>query len=369
VIDDEVHDAWDDGYVRINELFAEKVATVARAAGRRPLILTQDYQLYLAPARIRQLVPHAAMQHFVHIPWPTPQYWKILPQTIRDSIVHGLLANDIVAFQSTLDAQNFLYTCEQNLGLAVDMRERAVLREGRVTWVRSYPISIDVDALEQLASSRPVLKEEEQLTKDRPQQLIVRVDRTDPSKNIVRGFLAYDRLLATHPELRGKVQFWAFLQPSRQDVAEYREYLRSIRRTAEGVNNRWRRSGWEPVRLEIGENMRRAVALYRSFDVLLINSIYDGMNLVAKEGSLVNQRDGVLVLSENAGAHEELGAHALTINPFDVDATAEALHRALTLPEAERHRRAEALRQIVRTNDLSRWVSLQLQDLRDLLRD
>jgi trehalose 6-phosphate synthase len=369
VIDDAVHDAWDNGYVRINELFADKVAEVARGAGRRPLILTQDYQLYLAPARVRQLVPHAAMQHFVHIPWPTPQYWKILPQGMRDPIVRGLLANDIVAFQSNLDAHNFLHTCAQNLGLAVDERESAVLHEGRVTWVRSYPISIDVDALEQLASSRPVLREEALLERDRTSKLIVRVDRTDPSKNVVRGFLAYDRLLSAHPEHRGQVQFWAFLQPSRQDVAEYREYLRAIRRTAEGVNNRWRREGWEPVRLEIGENLRRATALYRTFDVLLINSIYDGMNLVAKEGSLVNQRDGVLVLSENAGAHEELGAHALTVNPFDVDATAEALHRALTLPPAERRRRAEALRQIVRTNDLARWVSLQLQDLRDLLRD
>ena len=369
VIDDEVHDAWDNGYVRLNELFAEKIAAVARATGRRPLILTQDYQLYLSPARVRQLVPHAAMQHFVHIPWPTPQYWKILPQAMRDAIVTGLLANDIVAFQSTLDAHNFLLTCEQNLGLAVDMRERAVLREGRVTWVRSYPISIDIEALEQLAASKPVLREEAQLEKQRAEKLIVRVDRTDPSKNIVRGFLAYDRLLSTHPEHRGKVQFWAFLQPSRQDVAEYREYLRAIRRTADAVNNRWRRNGWEPVRLEIGENIRRAAALYRNFDVLLINSIYDGMNLVAKEGSLVNRRDGVLVLSENAGAHEELGAQALTVNPFDVDDTADSLHRALTLPQAERHRRAEALRQIVRTNDLSRWVSLQLQDLRDLLRD
>ncbi|HEX6489120.1 MAG TPA: trehalose-6-phosphate synthase [Candidatus Dormibacteraeota bacterium] len=368
-IDDEVHDAWEHGYVRVNQLFAEEVAEVAKSSPNRPLILTQDYQLYLAPAGIRELLPDAAMQHFVHIPWPTPQYWKILPQPMRDAIVHGLLANDIVAFQSTIDAHNFLLTCEQNLGLAVDMRERTVLSSGRVTWVRSYPISIDIDALETLAESRPVKREEETVAAARAKQVIVRVDRTDPSKNIIRGFRAYDRLLASHAEHRGKVQFWAFLQPSRQDVAEYREYLRAIRRTADAVNNRWRKDDWEPIRLEIGENIRRATALYKTYDVLLINSIYDGMNLVAKEGSLVNQRDGVLVLSENAGAHEELGEHALTVNPFDVDDTAEALHRALTLPQAERHRRAEALRQIVRTNDLSRWVSLQLQDLRDLLRD
>lgn len=369
IIDDHYHDAWQQGYVRVNELFAEKVVRVAKSREGRPLILTQDYQLYLAPASIRRRLPQAAMQQFVHIPWPTPQYWKILPQQMRDAIVAGLLANDVVGFQSTRDAHNFLLTCEQNLGVGVDFRERAVFSGGRVTWVRSYPISVDIEALERLSASRAVQREEEALLERRPEHLIIRVDRTDPSKNIVRGFLAYDRLLAAHPEYRGKVLFWAFLQPSRQDVAEYRDYLRSIRRTAEAVNSRWRRQRWEPIRLEVGDNIRRAVAAYRNYDVLLVNSIYDGMNLVAKEGPLVNTRDGVLVLSENAGAHEELGEQALTVNPFDVDDAAEALHRALTMPAGARRRRAEALRQIVRNNDLSRWLSLQLQDLRDLLRD
>ena len=369
IIDDHYHDAWKSGYVRVNELIADRVVEVAKSREGRPLILTQDYQLYLAPASVRQRLPQAAMQQFVHIPWPTPQYWKILPQPMRDAIVNGLLANDIVGFQSTADARNFLLTCEQNLGLGIDLRERAVFSGGRVTWVRSYPISVDIEALVRLAESKAVQREEEALLPRRPEHLIVRVDRTDPSKNIVRGFLAYDRLLAEHAEYRGKVLFWAFLQPSRQDVAEYREYLRSIRRTAEAVNNRWRRQHWEPIKLEIGENLRRAVAAYKNYDVLLVNSIYDGMNLVAKEGPLVNTRDGVLVLSENAGAHEELGEYSLTVNPFDVDDTAEALHRALTMPVGARKRRAESLRQIVRANDLSRWLSLQLQDLRDLLRD
>jgi trehalose 6-phosphate synthase len=243
IIDDHYHDAWLNGYVRVNQQIAEQVAAVARAGDGRPLILTQDYQLYLAPAGIRRRLPQAAMQQFVHIPWPTPQYWKILPQAMRDALVRGLLANDIVGFQSTLDAHNFLLTCEQNLGLGVDMRERAVFSGGRVTWVRSYPISIDIDALERLAESRGVQREEQALLQRRPEHLIVRVDRTDPSKNIVRGFLAYDRLLHEHPEYRGKVLFWAFLQPSRQDVAEYREYLRSIRRsTGSRSGSRWERT-------------------------------------------------------------------------------------------------------------------------------
>jgi trehalose 6-phosphate synthase len=341
---------------------------VARRSQRTPLVMTQDYQLYLAPRVIRDKVPDAALQQFVHIPWPTPQYWKILPQPMRDAIVDGLLANDVVGFQSSLDVRNFLLTCEENMGVRVDHRERAVLYKGRVVWVRSYPISIDVSAMEQLAASAAVRKEEDAIQGWRPEKLIVRVDRTDPSKNIVRGFLAYEKMLRQHPELRRTVQFWAFLQPSRQDVPAYRDYLARIRRTAERINAEQGRKGWEPVRLELGENMRRAAAAYRNFDVLLVNPIYDGMNLVAKEGMLVNQQDGVLVLSENAGSHEELGDQAITVNPFDVDLTAEALYEALQMPVEERRRRGQMVRRIVRSNDINRWVSLQIRDLRDLVR-
>jgi trehalose 6-phosphate synthase len=368
VIDDRIHTAWYDGYVAVNQQIAEMAASVARRSQRTPLVMTQDYQLYLAPRVIRDKVPDAALQQFVHIPWPTPQYWKILPQPMRDAIVDGLLANDVVGFQSSLDVRNFLLTCEENMGVRVDHRERAVLYKGRVVWVRSYPISIDVSAMEQLAASAAVRKEEDAIHGWRPEKLIVRVDRTDPSKNIVRGFLAYEKMLRQHPELRRTVQFWAFLQPSRQDVPAYRDYLARIRRTAERINAEQGRKGWEPVRLELGENMRRAAAAYRNFDVLLVNPIYDGMNLVAKEGMLVNQQDGVLVLSENAGSHEELGDQAITVNPFDVDLTAEALYEALQMPVEERRRRGQMVRRIVRSNDINRWVSLQIRDLRDLVR-
>jgi trehalose 6-phosphate synthase len=368
VIDDRIHTAWNDGYVEVNRQIAEAAVGVARQAQRTPLIMTQDYQLYLAPRVIREKVPDASLQQFVHIPWPTPQYWKILPQSMRDAIVDGLLANDVVGFQSSLDVRNFLLTCEENMGVRVDHRERAVLYKGRVVWVRSYPISIDVAAMEQMAESSAVRKEEDAINGWRPEKLIVRVDRTDPSKNVVRGFLAYEKMLRLRPQLRGKVQFWAFLQPSRQDVPAYRDYLGRIRRSAERINAELGRRNWQPIRLELGENMRRAVAAYRNFDVLLVNPIYDGMNLVAKEGMLVNQQDGVLVLSENAGSHEELGEQAITVNPFDVDLTADALYQALQMPVAERRRRGQMVRRIVRSNDINRWVSLQIRDLRDLVR-
>jgi len=162
------------------------------------------------------------------------------------------------------------------------------------------------------------------------------------------------------------VQFWAYLQPSRQDISFYRKYLREVQLAARELNQRYAVGRWKPVRLELREDLPRAIAGYKEFDVLLVNPIYDGMNLVAKEGMMVNQRDGVLVLSENAGCHEELGEWAFSINPFDVDATADALHRALTMEARQRHGRMVKIREAVRQNDIARWIASQLQDIRDL---
>ena len=278
---------------------------------------------------------------------------------MRDAILEGLLGCDIVGFQSSLDVRNFLLTCEENLGLQVDEHERAVIAGGRIVYARHYPISVDVSATMRLAASRGVKRQEEELATWRPPRLIARIDRTDPSKNIVRGFIAYEKLLRYHPDLHGQVQFWAFLQPSRQDVAAYSRYLRHIRQTAGRINSEFGK---------IAESERKAIAAMRNFDVLLVNPVYDGLNLVAKEGALVNHKDGVIVLSENAGAHEELREHVLSINPFDVEATAAAIYTALTMPAADRHRLNEGARNVVRTNDIARWISNQVQDLRDLTR-
>jgi trehalose 6-phosphate synthase len=173
-------------------------------------------------------------------------------------------------------------------------------------------------------------------------------------------------MLSDHPELHGRVQFWSFLQPSRQEIRSYRSLIHSIRSVVKGVNTRFGADGWTPIRLELGENIRRAMSAFKNFDVLLVNSIFDGMNLVAKEGTLVNRRDGVLLLSENTGAHEELGEFAITINPFEVDATADALFRALTMGAAERRRRAEGCRAAVRANDITRWINDQLRDFEEV---
>jgi trehalose 6-phosphate synthase len=377
-IDRDTDHAWTEGYVKVNRLFADRVIQAARrsASGgngngksrsrERPLILIQDYQLYLVARMVRERLPAVTLQQFIHIPWPTPQYWKVLPSKMRDPIVEGLLGNDIVGFQTPRDCRNFLLTCEENMGLSVDYIEQAVFVRGRTVWVRSYPVSIDVDQFVEKAASPEVVQEQRNIRRWRPRKLILRVDRSDPSKNLLRGFAAYDRMLQAHPELVGEVQFWAYLQPSRQDVPFYRKYLEDVQFVARELNQRFGKAGWKPVRLELREDINRAVAAYKEFDVLLVNSIYDGMNLVAKEGMMVNEQDGVLILSENTGAHGELGQWALTVNPFDIDQTADVLYQALTMDQRQRRARLTRIRSAIRQNDIARWISSQLQDIRDL---
>jgi trehalose 6-phosphate synthase len=366
VVDKSIYRAWFDGYRIVNAAIAERALKIGRELPRRPLFLTQDYQLYLAPELIRTALPEAVMQHFIHVPWPEPRYMKVLPAVMREAIFTGLLANDVIGLQTSLDVHNFLQCCVELMGLRVAEAEGAVLFNGRLVWIRAYPVSIDVDAMRQLGESARVREFEAEVASWRPEMLIVRVDRTDPSKNLIRGFLAYERLLDDHPEYKGRVTLWAFLQPSRQDVDAYRQYLHLVRSTVDRINSQFRTAGWDPIHLDLGEDLHRAIAAYRSYDVLLVNPILDGMNLVAKEGPIVNQRSGVLVLSESAGAHEELGTYGLSINPFDVETTARAIHRALQMSPVERAARSKAINQIVAANDVARWIRHQLEDIRSV---
>jgi trehalose 6-phosphate synthase len=225
------------------------------------------------------------------------------------------------------------------------------------------PISVDAAEFEELAASEAVLAAEREIVERRPEYLVVRVDRTDPSKNIVRGFRAFELLLERHPELHRRIGMLALLDPSRQNIPEYAEYLAAIEREARRVNDRFQQRGWRPVDLQIEDNFAKSVAAYKQFDVLLVNAIFDGMNLVAKEAPLVNTRDGVVVLSENAGAHAELGDWALTVNPFDVEGQADAIVDAVSLDVAERRRRLDAIRAHVRRHDLNEWVDSLLAAL------
>jgi trehalose 6-phosphate synthase len=208
-----------------------------------------------------------------------------------------------------------------------------------------------------------VLAAEQEIVARRPEYLVLRVDRTDPSKNVVRGFRAFELYLDAHPEMHARIGMLALLDPSRQDIPEYSEYLGAVQREARRVNDRFQREGWIPIDLQIDDDFPRAVAGYKQFDVLLVNAIFDGLNLVAKEAPLVNERDGVLLLSENAGAHEELAPYVLTVNPFDVYGQAEAIHAALGLSRGERRSRIEGIRARVRDHDLGAWIESQLADV------
>jgi trehalose 6-phosphate synthase len=225
------------------------------------------------------------------------------------------------------------------------------------------PIAVDPAEFDALKASEGVRAEERVLAEDRPEQLIVRVDRVELSKNVVRGFRAYALMLERHPEHIGRVQMLVLLNPSRESLSEYGEYRAAIEDEAAAVNDRFSVGGLPAVDLRIADNFPLNVAANKQFDVLFVNPIFDGMNLVAKEGPLVNDRAGVVVLSENAGAHAELAPWTVTVNPFDLDGQAEALHRALTMPLEERRRRLNAIAAHVREHDLEAWTQEQLRDL------
>jgi len=332
-------DAWNDGYLTVNRDIAE--AVVARIAGREsPLVMFHDYHLYTCPGLVREARPDAFLQHFVHIPWSQPDSWRILPARMREPIYRGLLANDVIGFHTTAYCRNFLHCCRELMELEVDYERGAVLHSGRETWVRAYPLGIDAARLERVAASEEVAEYEQELLRRRRDHLILRVDRADLSKNVLRGFTAFDVFLQQHPEFRERVTFIAHLQPSRQDVPEYAEYLERIEALVAVVNHRHGTTDWMPIDLRIYENFHEAVARYKHFDLLMVNSLFDGMNLVAKEAPAVNTRDGVVLLSENTGAHEELGDCTLSVNPFDIQEQADTIHRALTMDFEERHLRA-----------------------------
>ncbi len=364
-IDHGTWDAWQNGYVAVNKLFADTIVKAVQNTQRPVIIFPQDYHLYLTPYFLRkQLGDRVQIQPFVHIPWPGPDAWRMLPTGMRTMLLSSLLKSDRVGFQTKRDAFNFVQTCRFYLSDAHSYGSRNSLEyRGHKVEARTYPISIDVEKMDEIAEevhTRLLKSQLINLIGDR--QLILRIDRIEPSKNILRGLLAYRALLEHYPEHRGKVQMLALLVPSRMEVEEYHTYLQEIMAEAGLINAEYSDEFWEPVRTILGESYHRAIAAMQLYDVLLVNPIADGMNLVAKEGVVVNQRDGVLLLSENAGAYYELGEYALSVSPFDVYSAAQALHQALTMPQVERAKRATALREIVRQAGVRQWFYTQVDD-------
>jgi trehalose 6-phosphate synthase len=353
--------AWEHGYVAANRLAADAVVEEVERYGGQAAVFLHDYHFYLVGAMVRERCPGVLISHFVHIPWPGPDSWRVLPPALREPVLEGLLGCDVVGFHTESDARSFLLCVQELLGLPVDLDSLFVSVGGRTVHVRQYPISIDVDALDEVAHSEAA--DEHLASLPAEGQLLLRVDRTDPSKNIVRGFVAFELLLEEHPELHGEVVFLALLQSSRQDVQEYADYLEAIGAAATRVNARFGTGDWQPVDLRLASDMPLAAAAYRRCDVLVVNAVADGMNLVAKEAVVVNEHDMVLALSETTGAHDELGRFAVTLHPFDVAQQADALHRALTMPRELRRDLREQAVAVVRHNDVARWLQVQLDDL------
>jgi trehalose 6-phosphate synthase len=356
-------EAFEFGYNVVNEDLARAVVEELPDSSE-PVVMVHDYHLYTLPDLVRRARPDAFLHHFIHIPWTQPDAWRVLPTRIREEIYAGLLANDIIGFHTRSYRHNFLEYCRDLMDLDVDFA-RGVVRYGeREVWVRAYPLPIDHEATRQIAQRRRVAEFEEQLLRRRRDHLILRVDRADLSKNVLRGFSAFDLFLEEHPEFTERVTFIAQLMPSRTDVPQYAEYLERIEALVAVVNHRHGTPDWMPIQLKLRDDIDEAMAAYKHYDVLLVNAMFDGMNLVAKEGPLVNEREGVSILSENTGAHEELGDYALSVNPFDIQELANSIYAALTMDPRERRRRAEGLAQIVTSRDPGDWIDEQLADIR-----
>lgn len=364
-ITEKTWDAWETGYVAMNKLFAEAIADSVKDVDRPIIILPQDYHLYMVPHFLReQLGERVQIQPFIHIPWPGPDAWRILPESMRVTLLSSLLQSDRIGFQTRKDAFNFVQTCRFYVPGAHSRGARDKIHyDSRVVHAIDYPISVDVEKIEEMtAEPETRLLTSQILNVIGDRSLILRVDRIEPSKNILRGLEAYRSLLEHHPEHRGRVQMLALLVPSRIEVDEYQSYLRDIMAEGGMINAEYSDELWEPVRIVVGDNYHRAIAAMQLYDVLLVNPIADGMNLVAKEGVLVNQRSGVLLLSEYAGAFYELGEQALVVSPFDIHGTMEAMHEALQMQPEQRRERAEILRERVRNAGVRQWFYAQVED-------
>ncbi|MBI2691591.1 MAG: trehalose-6-phosphate synthase [Solirubrobacterales bacterium] len=356
-------DAFDLGYRVVNEDLARAVLQEIEGA-ESPVVMVHDYHLYTMPGVIRTARPDVFLHHFIHIPWTQPDAWRVLPNRIRDEIYRGVLANDIVGFHTHSYKRNFLLCCRELLPDAeVDEKNGRVIFEGHETWVRAYPLPIDAEAF-MLSAQKPGVHEfEREILRRRRDHLILRVDRADLSKNVLRGFTAFDLFLDQHPEFVEKVTFIAHLMPSRTDVPEYAEYLEKIEALVAVVNHRHGTPDWMPIDLRMRDDVNEAIAEYKHYDLLIVNPMFDGMNLVAKEGPLINERHGVSILSENTGAHEELGEFAISVNPFDIQEQADAIFRALSMSMSDRSERAEGLKRAVTERNPGDWINDQLSDI------
>jgi trehalose 6-phosphate synthase/phosphatase len=347
---------WD-AYVEANELFAEVVAAQYRPGD---LVWVHDYQLLLLPGLLRRRIPEARIGFFLHIPFPSEELFRTLPA--RSRLLEGMLGADLVGFHTPTYLRHFAIALTDILGLTVDI-DRVQL-PGREVRLGVFPMGVDAASFQRLATDPAIEAEAEALRGDGSVRILVGVDRLDYTKGIPRRLLAFERMLETHPELREKVRMVQVAVPSRTGVEAYQDFRSRVDELVGRINGAFGTPRWVPVHYIFrGLSAADLVALYRAADVMLVTPLRDGMNLVAKE--FVASRadgDGVLVLSEFAGASWEL-PEALQVNPYDTEATAEVFFRALSMDQEERRARLSPLRERVATFDVHRWVSSFLEQL------
>jgi trehalose 6-phosphate synthase/phosphatase len=345
-------------YRDVNRRFAERIAERLEP---EDLVWIHDYQLALVPKLLRELCPWARIGFFLHVPFPAPEVFNVLPW--RAEIVEGMLGSDLISFHTESYRSNFSQAAVRVTACRLD--GRSIIARSRVTRTGAHPIGIDFDDFEETARSAEVAEQVEQLRAGaRGRKIVLGVDRLDYTKGIPRRLLAIERLLEQTPALREKVLFIQLAVPSREKSDAYAELRRAVNELVGRINSHYGTPTSAPLQL-LYRSVPRAqlVGLYRSADVMLVTPLRDGMNLVAKEyvAARVDER-GTLVLSEFAGAAAEL-REAIDVNPYDLNAVARAVRSGLALPEEEQRQRMKALRARVKAGNVHRWVDRFLSDL------
>jgi trehalose 6-phosphate synthase len=346
-------------YVDYNTAFADALAEEAAPGAK---VLVQDYHLLLAPALLRERRPDVRIGHFTHTPWAEPSYFSILPDHVGAAILRGMLGADSLGFLSPRWAEAFVRCCVRLIGAEAGA---AVIRDGEhSTRVHVHPLGVDGDELRERAAAPDVVARRHVLQRRAGDvRVMVRVDRTELSKNIVRGLLAYRELLRNYPEHREHVVHVVLAYPSRHDLPDYRAYTAEVQRVAREIDDEFATPRWSPLLLEVNDDYPRSLAALQLADVLVVNPLRDGMNLVAKEGPVLSETGTAVVLSREAGAADEFGSDALLVNPYDVTGTADAMHQALLMPENERRERCERLAKAATALPPAAWLSAQLAAL------
>jgi len=348
-------------YERYNRTFADALAAEAAPGAK---VMVQDYHLNLVPRQLREQRDDLHIAHFTHTPWAPPEQFGMLPTAVAREILTGLLGADHVGFHSRRWSEAFLRCCDRFLDADVDLAAGTVRWQGRTVRTGVHPLGTAADEIRAKAHDEDAeagLAHLREVIGDR--KVISRVDRTELSKNIVRGLLAYRELLRLRPEWHGRIVHVAYAYPSRTDIPEYREYTAAVQRAGREIEQEFGTDDWDPVLLEVANDYPGSLAALRLADVLLVNPVRDGMNLVAEEGVVLSEHDCAVVLSREAGIADQYGQDALLVNPYDVTETAEALHAALSMPAAERQERWKRLLSAATALPPADWFRQQLDAL------